>query len=249
MVSDASPGMEALLGRLRVCVASPPSEAFELKPGHPTVSGVGPRPMSAEITAPGATIGRGTDADLRLVGPASEDVSRRHLLVRASGRQWTVTDCGSENHTYEEDVDSRSWREVASDFPIPVSHGLMLLLGPELLLRFELLAVPVEGRTTARRGPGSRVGAQRIRPPALEEVAALLLSLRRANARDRRVPSIAVMESTLCQSHSTVYRRLKALRELDEVAPLLTGEDPSQTADALELAFPYLLAASPLDRA
>jgi FHA domain len=248
VLSDVSPGVEALLGRLFVHVVSPPFTTFEPRPGHPSAADGGPRPIVAEIRGFGAIIGRGTDADHRLVGPGSEHISRRHLLVRTSGRQWTVMDCGSENHTYEEDPDSGTWRELAGDFPIPAEHGLLLLLGPELILRFELLPVTAEGPTTAPQGSGARAARQRIRPLDLENAAAALLSLRRADARDRRVPSIPEMMVALNQSKSTVHRRLQGLRELDEVAAVLIDNGTSQTADALEIAFPYLLADSALDR-
>jgi hypothetical protein len=245
VVGDLPPGMAALLGRLRVWVASPPPNAFELGTQHPTVLASGRRPVVAEITAPGAVIGRGTDADLRLAGPASEDTSRRHLVVRPTDRQWTVANCNPKSLTYEEDEESRSWQRTASAFPISLEDGQVLLLGSEFLLRFELLAVPIEGRTTARKEAGPRVFSQRIRPASLENTAMALLSYRRADPQDRRVPSLAEMEGALFQSRANVYRRLKQLRERDEVAQLLTGTDWSHIADALELAFPYLRVPNP----
>lgn len=239
-MSDLSPGMAALLGRLYVrvgrCEAS-----FELAPGRSTVRGSGPHPSRVEIVAPGAVIGRGSDVDLRLVGGASESISRRHLLVTASGRQWTVADRSSAG-TYEEGDGPSGWQRLPRDFPLPVEDGMVLCLGDELLLRFELEEVAPGGATTAPRGSSRKVGAERIRPRELEEVAAALLAPRRADGRDTAVPPVSELTKTLSMSRAAVYRRAAELRRLDEVAPLVTGNDLESTARAVAIAFPYLVA-------
>jgi hypothetical protein len=244
-MNEVTPGVQALLGRLKVCVVGS-AATFELTPGHPTVSGAGAHPTVAEIGPPEATVGRGDKADLRLVGPASKGVSRVHLLVQPAGRQWTVTDCQSSNGTYEEDSDSGGWRPVPADFPVPVAPELLLCLDEDLLLRFELGPLAADGQTTAKKGVGPRARMQRIHPPELERAAAAILAPRRANPRDGRTPSVAELASVLSVSEQTVYRRLAALRELDEIPTLMEGHAPDLAA-ALELAFPYLLAPSPLN--
>jgi hypothetical protein len=241
-MSDLSPGMTALLGRLHVLIGKCEA-SFELAPGHPTVRGNGPHPSRAEILVPGATIGRGSDADLRLVGAASEGISRRHLLVMASGRQWTVADRSSVG-TYEESDGPSGWQRLPEDFPLPVEDGMVLCLGDELLLRFELEEAAPGGATTAPRGSSRRVGAERIRPRELEVVAAALLASSRAGGRGSAIPPVSELAETLAMSRAAVYRRAADLRRLDEVAPLVIGNDLEGTARAVAIAFPYLVAAS-----
>ena len=85
--------MEALLGRLWVQVvednSTMNSATFEVDSGHPTVRGTGPHPLKAEILFPGATIGRGSSTDLRVVEPPAPTSRARTSWSRpaaASGR-------------------------------------------------------------------------------------------------------------------------------------------------------------------
>lgn len=240
---EAGSGIEALLGRVQVGIAGTSVATFEFKPGHPTVEGKG---SVATIIAPGGTIGRGDRDDLRVVGPASREVSRGHLLVQPSGRQWTVTDCGSRNLTYEEDFEEGGWRQLPSDFPIPVTKGLVLGLGEQLQLRFGLIPPALPGGTTTGRRGNKGMAPERVRPVELERVAAALLGPRRANRLDRRVPSDKELTAELFMPKATLHRRFEKLAELPgvEVQP----GDRKNLTDALEQAFPYLLAAPPPGR-
>ncbi|HEU5104380.1 MAG TPA: FHA domain-containing protein [Solirubrobacterales bacterium] len=214
---------------------------FQLGDWHPSVSGSGPRPTRVEVTAPGCTIGRGGEADLQVVGPDSRGASRRHLLLQPSGRQWTVTDVGSRNHTLEVDPSNGDWKRVGPNRPLPVESEMLLNLGGRLILRFDqIVSVSADGTTTgsARGGP---IGAARVRPVQLEEVAAALLARRRADRADRQAPSTAELLALVDCERATLFRRLSELKQLPEVAAV-GASGRGDLCDALERAFPYLLA-------
>jgi hypothetical protein len=225
VVSDAAPGFDVLLGRLRVrivhCEAS-----FEVNGLHPRVQ---------EIEPPGATIGRSPDADLRVVGPDAGDISRVHLAVWTSAWQWTVADRHTTNGTCEAADVTGGWRSLPS-FPIPIADRLDLRLGSSLRLRLEVMADGPAGSPTPDADP-SRGRARRIGPPELEQLArALLAGHRGAGA----TPSAEQLAVSFFVSRATIYRRLEELRELPEMNSVARGRSPSQIADALAAVFPYL---------
>jgi len=221
--------------------------AFNLPQKASSVHGSGPHPTRVEVTAPGCIIGRGGEADLQVVGPDSHGASRRHLLLQPSGRQWTVTDCGSRNHTLEVDPESGGWRRIGPDRPLPVEPGMRLNLGGRLILRFDLLfAKGVDGTTTGT-AEGGPAGAGRVRPVELEEVAEALLARRRRDRSDRLPPSTAELVDQVNFERATLFRRLRDLKQLPEIASFAPG-DRGELCDALERAFPYLLAPRPGSR-
>lgn len=228
-------GLDSLLGSVRVRVEGD-GGSFVVAGEHSAVHDVRP---------PGAVIGVGPEADARLTGRAAEGkVSRRHLVVRPSGREWTVADWGSTNGTHEVDAESGAWRALPPEVPVPVEDGMLLCLGPDLVVRLELcIPAPAGGATPRVGGPGSRQA--RIRPPALERLAIALLERRRADPADRAIPSTEHLARTLSAERKAVKRGLRDLRELAPVQACLTGKHPEQLADALELAFPYLVASRP----
>lgn len=228
----SSPGIEALLGKVRLRVAACEA-SFEIGDLHPA---------SADVAPPGAVVGRGDDADLRLVGPAGESVSRRHLLIQPAGRQWAAIDCGSTHGTWEPD-ERAGWRRLPAGRPIPVSTGLLLALGPELRLRLEIERAPLAGATTdPRRGRSPHGAADRVRPHSLELVALALLRPRRADPRVHSVPEIGELIADLHLGKSSLYRAFRELRELPEISAQEPGRPTGELADALAAAFPYLRA-------
>lgn len=235
-MSTAKSGLELLAGRLHVYV-SQSNARFEVGDSHLN---------SITIMPPQATIGRGEEADFRLGGSASANVSRCHLMVRTAGRQWTATDCGSTNCTFEPEENRSAWRQIASDSPIPLHSGMHLCLGPDLMLRFEIERDPLSGQTTDRKSAQPTLGAQRIRPVELEETARALLARRRADSRDLSVPSAEEVAEALFIGRSTAYRRMGELRDLKEIKGQLDGDstDRRALADAVAISFPYLLAPS-----
>jgi len=186
-------------------------------------------------------IGSGPEADARVTGQAADGkVSRRHLVVRPSGRHWTVADCASTNGTHEVDAESGTWRPLPPEVPVPVEDGMLLCLGPDLVLRLELSVPAPTGDATPRvGGPGSRQA--RIRPPTLERLAIALLERRRADPADRAIPSIESLAHALSVERGDVKDGLHDLRKLEPVKSCLMGKKPEQIADALERAFPYLV--------
>lgn len=221
------PGFDALATRLRVRVENS-SATFEVD-GEPV--------KVHEVTSPGATLGRGEDVDLRLVGPATVGISRRHLLLRPLGRRWTVTDCDTTNRTHEEDPDSGNWRDLPIDVPVPVEDGMLLCLGSELLLRFEVAAVQAAGGMT----PELDTGPVRIRPSELEEVALALLAPRRGVGGEQATPSTKELAVRLGRPRAEIKQGLRRLRALPRVKALEPKRGADELAGALERAFPYLL--------
>lgn len=238
-----APGINALLGRVEVRVVT--CEAtFELRQGHPTISGAGRKPTRVEVSAPGCTIGRGSEADLQVVGPDARDVSRLHLFLQPSGRQWTVTDIGSRNHTSEVDPETGGWRRVGRDRPLPIEPKMLLNLGGRMFLRFDLKYDARAGATTTGPAEGEPLGAARVRPLRLENAAEALMARRRIDRRDGRPPSTAELLSLVDCERAELFRRLRELKELPEIA-VYTPRDRAELCEALERAFPYLLAPRP----
>jgi pSer/pThr/pTyr-binding forkhead associated (FHA) protein len=240
-MSEVTPGIRALLGAVEVRVAQS-AASFARAGEHPTVSR--PHPNRAEIQTPGCTIGRGESADLQLVGPGSNDVSRRHLLLQPHGRQWIVSDCGSKNGTLEVDPETNDWRRLGHDFPIPIAPGMNLNLGGQVILRFDLLGEPgVEGTTTGS-SQDRLLREQRVRPLELEELARALLAPRRVDRTNRTPPSDTELTAALFVGKETVHRRRRRLLRLPEIAAT-APKNRAQLCDALERAFPYLTAPEP----
>ncbi|HYI99389.1 MAG TPA: FHA domain-containing protein [Thermoleophilaceae bacterium] len=220
---------EALVGRMKLRVQCEGSFAWESR--HDRVH---------ELPPPGGTIGAGEDVTLCVAGPASDGVSRRHLVLRTAGRQWTVEDCDSSNGTWERD-ESGGWQPLPAGLAVPVGDGMTLCLADQFVIRFEHVAVAPSGRTTNKKGPPQAVRAQRVAPPELERFAGLLLSRRRADPRDRSVPTAEELGSEFGLERAAVYEWLKRLRALPEVKDFVKGNSRDATADAVATAFPYLL--------
>lgn len=233
-------------GRLTLRIVAGDARFEVRRPGeedlHPTV---------VEVATGGATVGSGSSADHRLVGAGAELVSRRHFLLRPVAWQWTVTDC-SKNGLWEAAVTngSEGWRQMPKGFPLPASAGTRLGFGKGIVLRLELERSPGEGGTTATADRRDGPRAERVHPDELEKVASALLAPRRAGIVGR--PQVDELLRTLEMNSSTFYRNLDRLARLPEVAVLLErsqhahGAGRSEAvAEALAIAFPYLLAPRP----
>jgi hypothetical protein len=215
--------------------------SFELRPERFSVHGSGPRPTCVEVAQPGCIIGRGKEADLGLVGPDCTSVSRSHLLLQPSGRQWTVTDLDSTKHTFEMGPEDRTWRKIPPDWPLPVEPEMKLRLGHRLMLRFDLMPSKGAAGTTTGTAEGGPSGCGRIRSLALEEVALALLARRRADPLDLRPPSEAELLRLVSFERAQLYRLLGGLKALPEIAAFAPA-DRSGLCEALAATFPYLLA-------
>lgn len=165
-----------------------------------------------EVTAPIAKLGRGTDVDLRVRGPASEDVSRLHLILKPQGLRWTVTDYYSEHGTFEM-VSASEAQPLRKNIAFPVENGMRLRLGPKLLVGFEIKRNSKDGVT-----PGRSDYPMRIRPHNLEEVALTLLEDRRSAGESAQVPSIGELASRLGRSRTEIKA---SLRDLGSLARLI----------------------------
>lgn len=201
---------------------------------------------TAEVVFPGAVVGRGRDADVRVTGRGSDEVSRHHLRIEPIGRQWRVRDLATRNGTWEPAADGGDrWNRLPPSVAIPVTDGWRLSLGAGVRIAFKLIPTAEQEVPTAALGhwPGRSPWEDRIRPPELEAFAAALLAGRRADPRNQAVPSVDQLAAELHVARSTAYDRLRRLRELPELASLKPGGDVQAVADALTLAFPYLVEA------
>ncbi|HEV7772548.1 MAG TPA: FHA domain-containing protein [Conexibacter sp.] len=243
-VHELTPGLLAVVGELELRVVDCVAEIA----GAPVAGDDGADSSSCVVRPPSASIGRGEQADVRLVGPAADGISRHHLVVRASDRGWTVRDCSSSG-TWEwiapQGGDGpHDWWRLPPGVAIPVQDGLTLCLGPDLRLRIATRRAPLPGGVTPGSRKPSRGQPERIRPATLERLAAELLAPRRER-RDLRVPSPIELMATLDIEHATLYDQARRLRALPEVSRYVsTGQRRvglDETAEAVARAFPYLL--------
>ena len=235
-------GLAAIVGELELRVVASAATFVHADPA----GGEDRHLLVACVRPPGATIGRGEQADLRLVGPASVAISRHHLVVRATHRGWSVCDCSS-NGTCEwleagQEEAGASWSRLPAGVALPVESWLSLSLAPDLQLRHTILRRSLPGDTTPpARAPG-RGRAARIPQPRLERLALALLAPRRERP-GARAPSPAELQAALHVERSTLYEQLAQLRQLPEVRPFVPRRarlGPDATADAVARAFPYL---------
>lgn len=197
-----------------------------------------------EIEPRGVVVGRGPAADVRLGGPETHTVGRRHLLARPENARWVVVDISSTG-TWEAAGDRASWRRLAPNRSLPLAPQTDLCLGERTLLRLTPLAAAIPaGTTTAPHAGGSPPAAARVLDSALEEVALEVLAHRRAGA-ERAAPSAEAVADALYVDRSTVYRSVARLRALPEIDRLDPDRGNRALADALAAAFPYLLALDP----
>lgn len=239
---------DAPTGRLRLRIVAGEAR-FEVEcPDEETL-----HPTAVDVVSGGATVGRGGDADHRLVGAGTRRVSKRHFHLRPAAWQWTVTDC-SKNGLWEAiAVDgSDGWRRMPKGFPLPVTAGMRLGFGTGIVVKLELKRVPGEAGATSTDDREGGPRAERVHPDELERVASALLAPRRAGTVGR--PQVDELLRTLDMASSAFYRSLDRLAALPEVAVLLDrsqhahGAGRSEAiADALAVAFPYLLAPRPED--
>jgi len=246
-MTDGAAGIEALAGWLRLKIVGGDAR-FGVFSGNEE-AGL----LTCEIRPPGATIGRGQDADHRLKGPSTEGLSRRHLLLQPAGRQWIVLDC-SKNGTWEavETDGKRDWRRLPRDLPIPAVADMRLALGTGLELKVEVVRTPSEGGTTATDDGAPPLLAERIPTDELEQIARALLAPRGSGTVT--IPPIGELTRRFHMSRATLNRRVEALGDLPQVKPLLDGKPRTEqgrrrsqdVADALAIAFPYLTASGHL---
>jgi hypothetical protein len=234
-------GLDAALGRVTVRITRSDAR-FDVAGRHLS----GPQP----IEPPGGIIGQqGGDASLLLVGPDAAGVSRRHLLVVPVAMTWTVLDLGSTNHTYElahdPDTNEQQWVALAPHHAVPVHAGMTLSLGQKLRLTLDLYVPPLTGSTTPGDGPPRRIHDVRVVPRTAEALAHALLARRRDDPRDHTVPTVRELAATLSVSTATVYRRGEQLRELPPVAARGPADSWQRLAEALAIAYPYLLFRTP----
>ena len=184
--------------------------------------------------------------------PTSASSPRGHTgqstaSARRAGRRG-VDRTGRRVHpgTFEEPEDGPEWLPLPSH-AVPLDPGAVLLLGNQLMLRFDVLIKPAGGGTTpgrtnmiARGCPGSGVEHLRWSQPLCWRLAARARS-------PQSFPTPPKSPGRLGCHVQTVYRRLEDLRENRPVKRMLRGRDLRSTADAVAAAYPYLLTGRPKD--
>jgi hypothetical protein len=115
-----------------------------------------------------------------------------------------------------------------------------------VVLTFELVDVQPDGTTTRKKPGEAHAVAERIRPHELEDVATALLRLRTAELGSGVPTSAVALAHALSLPPELTEARLRELATLESVGA--AGVAPNRLdllADAVALAFPYLLARHP----
>jgi predicted component of type VI protein secretion system len=231
-MSTFTDAMRTALGRVRVR----PLRATTLL----GASG-GPVPY-ADVLPPGALVGRGDRADIR-VADAGGHVSRVHVMIEPYGLQWVVRDAGSAHGTV---LLSGSGRvPLPQHVPYPIATGDEVVLASVAILALEVLvAAPGGVRTADAPPPKSRF---HIDDPVLAELAHALLEPRRRRPGSQAVASAQELAERFAVNKRTIYRRLEKLGAIDQIGRHLPAgrnpprqPSPTQYADAIAIAFPLL---------
>lgn len=220
--------MRLSLGHLRVC-AAPPTR-FVTFDSQTTIR--------VEVTPPGALIGRGAEADLRILDNDNY-VSRRHALIEPWGLQWTIRDLGSSHGTRIENHDLGL--ALPPQVRTPIHNGDRIEMASTAAFTIELVIAAPAGVRTKDAPP--RGAWPRLNDEDLLKLAVALLKPRRENPSRTTAPSAHDLAEHFHVERRTVYYWLEKLRTIPEVARHIARDRPSmtETADAVALAFPYLL--------
>jgi FHA domain len=193
-----------------------------------------------ELQPEGAVIGRGEEADVTVAEPEGY-VSRRHLLLRASGVRWMAVDLGSAHGTRLLTARGDS-RELSPEVPVPLATGYQLCLARVASVLIMIEIAGPKGRAT-REPRGARADREFLRPP-LDQLAFELLRPRRESPGSAAIPSVPDLADRLAVSGRQVYTYRE---QLAAVRPLARRLDPDklrwdELADAVAAVYPYLAA-------
>jgi predicted component of type VI protein secretion system len=195
-------------------------------------------PLSyADVEPPGALVGRGEDADVR-IDDSDGYVSRRHALIEPQGLSWVVRDNDSAHGTGLQGPGKRL--QLPAQVPVPLMTGDELVLAGTARFSIEVIVATPTGVRTKNAPPRGSIAY--ISDPVTLQLADELLRPRREDPRSTAAPSVADLSRILHVEERTVYYRLDKLKAIDEIRRQIPSRraSPSQIADAVARAYPYL---------
>lgn len=227
MSAPLTAAMQATVGHVRLRVSR-----------GPRLTGAdGAAVNMCDVRLPGAVLGRGQEADLRILDE-DEYVSRRHLALERLGLQWFACDLESTHGTVLR-VGATALK-LCPWIGMPVTNGDELVLaGGRLVLAVEVIRTSPQGTRTRDPTPPSR--EWRIEDPFTHELINALLEPRRHGGDSAHTPTVAELAETLEIGKRAVYLCLKKLEKIDAIARRLP-RDPNTPhyASAVISAYPYL---------
>jgi FHA domain len=224
---DLTDAMKRSLGHLRLWAIPPTS--FVTENGDTT--------MRVEIKPPGAVIGRGADADIRVLDDEGY-VSRLHLAIETRGLQWIIRDHNSTHGTHLKGPDARL--ALPAQVPMPIKNGDEIMMAAVAGFTIEIIAKAPSGVRTKDPTP---TDTARIDDPDILKLASALVQRRRDNPLSTSPPSARELGAIFDVERRTIYYRLDKLKAIPEIKRQIPhlGASMSQIADAVALAFPYLI--------
>jgi FHA domain len=193
-----------------------------------------------EVPPAGVVIGRDEGADVTIKEPDGY-VSRRHLLLIASGVRWTAVDLTSAHGTQLLTVGGASL-DLTPEVPVHLAGGDRLRFAEVATIQVEIKVESQKGLPT--RSPArDRAGREILRPP-LDVLAYELLRPRRESRGSTIVPRAEALAERLNVSERTVYTYRDQLAATRPVARRLTSGKPrwGELADAVAAVYPHLAA-------
>jgi predicted component of type VI protein secretion system len=190
-----------------------------------------------DIQLPGAVLGRGLEADIRILD-GEDYISRRHFALEPSGLQWFARDLQSAHGT-ELQIEGTKLK-LYPWIGMPVTNGDQLLLaGGSLVLTVEVVRAPQQGKPT--RDPKPPSNAWRIEDRQIHELINALLEPRRHGRSSTHTPTVAQLADAFGISKRAVYKRLEKLRKIDAIARRLPAKPETfHYAEAILAAYPHL---------
>jgi predicted component of type VI protein secretion system len=218
--------MKRSIGRVRLH-AVPPTSFASSDDGAATY---------AEIIPPGAVIGRGEEADVRVI---DEDgyVSRIHAIIQPQDLQWVISDQSAHGTRLH---GSGKRLDLLPLVPIPIVSGDEVILARVARFRIEIIVASPTGDRTKDAPPKGTLAY--ITDPEILRLADELLRPRREDTQVGTAPSVEDLSDIFRVHPRTVYLRLDKLKALDPVRRQISAKRPStsQIADAVAVAYPYL---------
>jgi predicted component of type VI protein secretion system len=190
----------------------------------------------AEIIPPGAVIGRGVEADVRVIDE-DDYVSRIHAIIQPQDLQWVISDQSAHGTRLQ---GSGKRLDLLPRVPVPIVSGDEVILARVARFRIEIIVTSLTGDRTKDAPPKGTLAY--ITDPEILRLADELLRPRREDAQVGTAPSVEDLSVAFGVHPRTIYLRLDKLKALDPVRRQISAKRPSisQIADAVAVGYPYL---------
>jgi predicted component of type VI protein secretion system len=218
--------MKRSLGRVRLRAIPPTSFA----------SSDGGAAPYAEIIPPGAVVGRGEEADVR-VNDEDGYMSRLHAIIQPQELHWVISDQSAHGTRLQ---GSGKRLDLPPLVPVPIVTGDEVILARMARFSIEIIVSPPTGDRTKDAPPKGTLAY--IADPEILRLADELLRPRREDPQVRTAPSVDDLSDVFHVHPRTIYLRLDKLKALDPIRRQISARRApiSQIADAVAVAYPYL---------